>query len=45
MVARSPLQPMRSEEAAAAGSVTVVGEVRTSAPFRKAERLGVADGE
>jgi hypothetical protein len=36
---------MRSEEAAAAGSVTVAKEVRASAPFRKVERLGVADGE
>jgi len=36
---------MRSEEEAAAGSVTVAVEVRASAPFRNAESLGVAVGE
>jgi hypothetical protein len=45
-VARSPLQPMRSEEAEAAGSVMVVAVAKTSAPSKKAVSwYGEADGE
>jgi hypothetical protein len=44
--ARLPLQPTRSVEAEAAGSVTVALRAKTSTPSRKAvSRLGEADGE
>ena len=45
-VARLPLQPMRRDEEAAAGSVMVGAEAKTSAPSRKPERVkGEAEGE
>ena len=45
-VARLPLQPMRRDEEAAAGSVMVAAEAKTSAPSRKPERVkGEAEGE
>ena len=45
-VARSPLQPTRSVEAGAEGSVTVALRAKTSAPSRKAvSGNGDADGE
>ena len=36
---RSPLQPMRSVEADAVGSVILAAAAKTRAPSRKAERL------
>ena len=36
---RSPLQPMRSVEADAVGSVILAAVAKTRAPSRKAERL------
>lgn len=45
-VTKSPLQPTRSEEAEAAGSVMEVAEAKTSAPSRKARSgKGAAEGE
>jgi hypothetical protein len=44
--ARSPLQPTRSVEKEAAGSVTVALRAKTNAPSRKAlSGYGEADGE
>jgi hypothetical protein len=46
LVERSPLQPTRSVEAEAAGSVMLTAKAKTSAPSRKAESvLDEAEGE
>jgi len=44
LVARSPPQPTRSVEAEADGRIMVAEEESTSAPSRKAERDGEAEG-
>ena len=45
-VVRLPLQPTRSVEEEAAGSVMVALRAKTSAPLRKSESArGAADGE
>ena len=44
--ARSPLQPTRSVDEAAAGSVMAAAEAKASVPSTKAERVkGVVEGE
>lgn len=45
LVVRSPLQPTRSVDAEAAGSVIVFASWKIFAPSRKAESKGMGEGE